>query len=359
MFSVGSSRQQTLVEQRWQGALSEYVTAIAWSPKGQVLAASSAAGEVSIYANKTFEVRSLQSPKGQSIDCLAFSCDGEFLAAGGQSGQLWVWQLMATPALIATFDQAPVWIEHLAWSPTGHQLAFSLGKEVQVWDADRQEIEATLSFDLSSVLSLTWHPSGESLSVGGYQGVKVWMAADWHDEPLTVAIPSASVAIAWSPDGTYIASGNLDRTIAVLEWDNPAPWIMRGFPGKIRQLAWSDRSAKNGASLFASASAESIVIWEKHADEAIGWNGRVLGTHDGVVQAISFQPSTLLLASAATDGWVVLWQKALDLTQALQGAPEGFSTLAWHPQGTYLAAGGCQGEMLVWSSVSRGKGFGQ
>ena len=28
----------------------------------------------------------------------------------------------------------------------------------------------------------------------------------------------------------------------------------------------------------------------------------------------------------------------------------GFSTLSWHPQGQFLAAGGEQGELIIWST---------
>lgn len=182
------------------------------------------------------------------------------------------------------------------------------------------------------------------------------------------------MAIAWSPDGKYIASGNLDRTITVLEWENPLskavspatatekpllPWVMRGFPGKIRQLAWSDVLTKVGASLLASASAEGIVVWEKQEDESSGWEGRVLAGHEETVQSIQFQPNSFLLASAAADGWICLWQQAKRQTQVLNGAPSGFSCLSWHPQGQQMAAGGQNGEVFIWSKVLRGQGFGQ
>ena len=169
---------------------------------------------------------------------------------------------------------------------------------------------------------------------------------------------SASVAIAWSPDGKYIASGNLDRTVTVLEWENPHPWVMRGFPGKIRQLAWSNVPTRAGASLLASASAEGIGVWEKQEDESLGWVCRVLTGHEETVQSIQFQPNSLLLASAAADGSVCLWQKAKRQTQVFNGAPNGFSCLSWHPQGQQMAAGGQNGELLIWSKVMRGQGFG-
>ncbi|MBW4515920.1 MAG: WD40 repeat domain-containing protein [Timaviella obliquedivisa GSE-PSE-MK23-08B] len=365
------TKKQGEFDLHWQGTLSDYVMAIAWSPDGKTLATSSAAGEVVLYQEtKTFQAMPfqgvpLQVMNGDSVDCLAFSHDGQFLAAGGQNGQVHIWQVQSNlpeliaPKLVATVGKTAAWVDRMAWSPTQNLLAFSLGKYVQVWDAKLGDVATTLNFDTSSALDLAWHPDGQRLSVSGYQGVKIWTAEDWDDDPYFLTIPSASVAIAWSPDGKYIASGNLDRTMTVLEWENPHPWVMRGFPGKIRQLAWSNVMTKAGASLLASASAEGIVVWEKQEDLSLGWEGRVLAGHEGTVQSIQFQPDALLFASAAADGRVCLWQKAQHLAQVLNGAPNGFSCLAWHPKGHQLAVGGQNGELLIWAKVLRGKGFGQ
>lgn len=348
-----------LLDLHWRGTLSEQVQAIAWSPNGKTLVASSAAGEVMLWQGvETLYATSLQDATGQSVDCLAVSRDGQFLAASGQDGRVKIWRLN-TCELIATLENARYsWVDKLAWSPTSNQLAFSLGRYVQVWDADNGKIAVTLNFDASSVLGIDWRSDGQYLAIGGYQGVKIWNSQDWDDEPYVLIVPSASVAIASSPDGKYIASGNMDRTIAVLEWNSPHPWVMRGFPGKIRQLAWSKAKTGLGTPLLASSSVEGIVVWEQ-ADDSLGWEGRVLNRHVDVVQAIAFKPNSLLLASAAADGWVCLWQKAKRLAQVLDGAPDGFSCLAWHPTGDKLAAGGQNGELLIWSKTKRGQGFGR
>lgn len=363
-----SVKNQETLQQLWQQTLSDYVTAIAWFPDSSALppnslVASSAAGEVVYFspdkASKVTRVQ-LQEPIGQSVDCLTISADGQFVAAGGQNGQVKIWQFQSDqPQLIATLDNAPAWVDRLAWNPKHNQLAFSLGRHVQVWDATTAEVVTTLNFENSTVLDVTWHPDGERLTVAGYQGIKVWSATDWDEDPYFVLIPSASTIIAWSPDGKYIASGNIDRTISVIEWENPGnPWIMRGFPGKIRQLVWSDTILKRGAPLLASSSSQSIVVWERHSEESVGWEGQVLGQHEDRVQALQFQPGSSLLASAGAEGWVAVWRKSR-VGQMLDGAPGGFSGLAWHPKGHQLAAGGQQGELVVWSKVMRGKGFGQ
>lgn len=347
-----------LLDLHWRDALSEYVTCIAWSPDGTILAASSAAGEVVLWRGEE-DLSTLLPSTGNSIDCLGFSQDGQFLAAGGQDGRVLIWR-SPTFELVATLENAPAWVDKLAWNPILNQLAFSLGRYVQVWDADTGNIAATLNFEASSVFDIDWHPDGEILAVGGYQGVKFWNSGDWDDDPYMLAIPSASLAIAWSHDGKYFASGNMDCTITVLDWNNPQmPWVMRGFPGKIRHLAWSEVTTKTGAPLLASSSADGIVVWEKHELDSVGWEGLVLESHEGVVSAIAFQPKTIILASAALDGWVCLWDNAQQLAQPLDGAPNGFSCLAPHPSGHQLAAGGNNGELLIWSKTTRGIGFGR
>ncbi len=345
----------------WNNILSDYITAVNWSPDGSTLAMSSAAGEVKILVEN--ELITLQEITNTSIDGMAFSTDGKFLAVGGQDGKVKIWNT-SNYQLITTLENATAWVDKLAWSPCKNLLAFSLGRYVQVWDADIQEIIVTLNFDNSSVLGIDWSHDGKFLAISGYQGVKIWRSDEWDEDPYFFSIPSASVAVAWSSDGKYIASGNMDKTICVLQTDFIAnakqaePWLMHGFPGKIRHLAWSKVTTSKKEPLLASSSAEGIVVWEKLDDASSGWGATVLENHMNIVEAIEFSPDNLMLASAGADGWLCLWKKAKKVTQILQGAKNGFSCVTWHPQGNKIAAGGQNGEVLIWSKGNRGVGFG-
>jgi len=343
----------------WQTLLADYVTAIAWLPDGSRLAACSAAGEVVLFDARTGASVTLREKQGLSVDAIAVSADGQFLAAGGQDGAVRIWSMAGDPpTLVTELENSRVWVDCLQWHPHRPELAVGLGRYVQVWDAVAQDVVTTLNFEASSVLDLAWHPSGDFLLLAGNQSVKTWRREDWDDDPLIRETGGASGAISISADGQYLASGNNDRTLLVWAWDNPYPWQMQGFPGKVRQLAWSTVKAQEGAPLLASASAEGVVVWAKAASDAEGWTSRVLDLHSGAVRAIAFQPQSTLLATAAEDGWVCLWQQFTQAAQILRGASNGFSTLTWSPQGKYLAAGGCGGEVMVWGQALAGKGFG-
>jgi WD40 repeat protein len=324
--------------------LTDYITSLTWNTSGEKLAATSAAGEVIIWKNG--EITHLQTTTDKSLDCLDFSADGQYLAVGGQDGNVKIWQ---ENQLITTLENAPAWVDKLAWNPINNLLAFSLGRYVQVWDAETAEIVVTLPFENSSILGIDWRKDGKYLAIGGYQGLKVWNSEDWDQEPNIFPTTTVSLAMGWSSDGKYLASGNMDRSVTVLEWGNPDPWVMRGFPGKIRQLVWSDVTTATGVPLLATSSVDGVVVWEKSADDAVGWEAQVLTNHVDIINAIAYSPHSLMLASAGADGWLCLWNENYEVSQILTGVSGGFSTLAWHPQGKFLAAGGEQGELLIWS----------
>ena len=351
----------------WQGQLQDYVTAMDWSPDGKWLAITSGSGEVTLLNISQKQTIVLAPPAAESIDCLGFSYDGQFLAAGGQNGQVKVWRMptdlttssttySTLPTLVKVLEHSRTWIEHLAWSPTQNELAFSLGRYVQVWDMASEEMIATLPFETSSVFDMAWHPDGEQLAVSGHLAVKIWSRLAWGDDPTVQDLAAAGLAIAISPDGQYLAAGNLDNTLIVWGWESPHPWRMTGFPGKVRHLAWAN-AARSSAPIIAAASGAGLIIWRKLRTDAAGWDSRAFDLHQKKIVALAFQPGSSLLASASEDGRVILWPKAKQVGQILDGVAQGFSTLVWNPKGNLLAAGGQQGEWLIWEKSDRGKGF--
>ncbi len=347
MFQAGSFDFQEILQPAWRAQLADYVTAMAWRPDGSSLVACSACGEVVLYCAETGKATVLQDQQSHSLDVLAISSDGRFLAVAGQLGTVSIWELDdPSDSPLATCEFPRTWIDCLQWNPRYLELAIALGRYVQVWDLAQQAVTTTLPFADSSVLALAWHPQGQHLSASGNQRIKTWQRHDWDGDPEVLETAGASLAIAWSADGGYLASGHNDCSLLVWEQGNPYPWQMQGFPGKVRQLVWPSAGTHLAAPLLAASSAESIVAWQRDTDPMVGWRAQVLAGHSEPVNAIAFQPRSTLLASAAADGWVCLWENASQVAQILQSAP--IACLAWNPQGTKLAGGGERGEILVW-----------
>ena len=338
---------------KYRQTFDEYIRALAWHPQGDILGIISAGGELALWQEGKLDL--LEESNGYSLDCLGFSADGQWLAVGGQAGIVKIWRLAAgeqTFELLATLNFGTAWLDALTWNPIHNLLAFAVNRQIKIWDAENQTIIANLDFEASSVFSLAWHPQGNLLAASGHGAVKVWHSNNWSQKPYLLQVPGASLDCAWSYDGKYLASGNLDRTISLLHWDNPPPWLMQGFPGKVHQVAWSQN---NDIPLLAASCQEGITIW-KFNHQSKNWQNHIL-KHQAMVQAITFAPNSSLLASAGDDGCIQLWQQGKKIIQTLKGVV-GFSCLTWHPTGKYIAAGGKNGELIIWQRSLSGQGFG-
>lgn len=338
--------------------LSDYISAIAWSPQTQILASCSAAGELCLSSLNGHSV-ALHQAGEMALNCLDFSAEGNFLATAGQAGTLEIWNLQGEiPTLIWERNYPSTWLDTLQWHPQKSLLAYAVGREVHILDLEQDVIIATLPFENSSIFDLSWHPKQDYLAVSGDGGVKVWNLNDLDSSPYQLEVPGASLTVAWSKEGNYLASGNLDRTLSILAWDNPPPWLMQGFPGKVRKLAWSNFSPDQSPQI-ATACLEGIIIWQQEKKGG-QWQNTVLENHQGFVRDLSFHPSQPILASASDDGRIILWQDQKSI-KTLKIETGGFSSLQWHKQGNYLAAGTSHGEVLIWELVSGEKlkkGFG-
>jgi WD40 repeat protein len=335
----------------WEGQVNEYVQAIDWQPTGDRAAISDASGAIYLLDLATLTLTPLQPGQGESIDCLKFSHDGEFLAAAGQAGQVNVWQMRPEPTQLAALP-GDGWIDRLAWSPRANQLAFQSGFDVKIWDATEKTIIHTLKLG-GTATTIAWHPTQLLLAIAVKDQIRIWQTQTWQEQTLlTGTAPIACMG--WSPDGEYLAAGLLDRSTLI--WDegntglNQSPWQAEGYPGIVKHLTWADQNRPNGSPVLVLSSAEGIVIWEKTTD-GTDWETDQLEQHEAPIVAISFQPNTFLLASA--DGAVILWPnvQGTGLVLATEATASGFTALAWHPQGQYLIAGSQQGELRIWAAA--------
>jgi WD40 repeat protein len=237
------------------------VLAVAWSPRGDQIAAGAADGIVSLSWAAGLRSRSYRGLRGKAVRALAFSHDGRALAAAGDGGLVHVWTLQSA-SRIAAFDAHQGAVCALAWLPTGLHLASSgLDGMVRVWEvgSGRALYEHRLGAAVQPPLPLplAWSPDGrllasvslrEQVPSAWPQPIRLWALQVWEAEggsgmksiPLSVySTASGPVqSLAWSPDGR-LAVG-VDRSIQV--WrvpDGEQLYASHIQAGRITALGWA------------------------------------------------------------------------------------------------------------------------
>ncbi len=335
----------------------DYAVSVAYSPDGEYVAASGANGRVNIWNAQTHahvQTMDLESGPVNWIWGLAYSPDGHSLAIGGNP-PIRVWDV-AGEAGVTTLEGHTGLVYSLAYSPDGRYLASgSHDKTARIWDLTTGTAVVTLTAHTGAVRSLAYSPDGRYLVTGSWDGnVRLWAISTTPTgalivvPKLTLVGHSAAVnSVAFSPDGTLVASGSEDKTIRL--WDvntGRALLALVGHTDLIMSLSFSPDGR-----LLASTSRDATVrLWNVglRQGEAIA----MLTGHTSVVNGVAFSPAGRFLASSSADGTLRIWDSEPPqgaLVSTLTGHSRTVVCLDYSPDGRYLASGSSDGTARLWA----------
>ena len=191
---------------------------------------------------------------------VAFSPDGQVLAAGTAEGQVRLWRVIdGQPLLTCEGHVGAVW--SVAFSPDGRLLASgSTDGTVRIWDVHSGQSLKTLAGHTQQVWSVAFSPDGALLASGGEdQTVRVWdvhtgqmrQTFSGHTRPIS--------SVAFSPDGYLLASGSMDRTVCL--WDVHTGQIHKTLSGHTNWI-WSVAFSPNGRYLATGSADATIKLWD-------------------------------------------------------------------------------------------------
>lgn len=323
----------------WTLETHEHVRSVDWSRDKIHAAVALGDGRLMKINSLTGAVSCEREAHKGGVFHVEWSSSEDILATAGEDGFVRWWK---GENLELLFERRPggSWVEHLAWSPDGQLLAAASGKQLRIWD--RQGIEVfAYSGHASTVTGIQWRGDGRGIGTASYGAVQLFRLGETVPyEPLIWK--SSLLCMAWSPNGRHVCASTQENEIIYwrLPFNELKPLNMSGYPAKIRNLAWDP-----GSRYLVSDGGEVVTVWDVSGKGPAGTSPLQLEGHSGRVSKLVFRPQGEVLVSGCMQGEVWLWspshgevgKRALDLGSEITG-------LKFDPDGNRLlvaTAGGC------------------
>ncbi len=342
------------------------VTVIAFSPDGQWLAAGSLSRVRLWSMPEILNDPDSAEPLRLDMPALGFvgSRDNQFLAFSPDSQWLAVthrlWALTDPgrhPDITLPGYDGPGFATGVAFSPDSQQLATTQQEAILVWPVEDLAAQAEpvtrLPGHEGAVRALTFSPDGRWLaSVGADRRGQLYDVTDLSAAPLPLTSHEENIwRVAFSPDSRWLVTAGDDRTVRLWATADPSapPTLLRGHEGRISDVAFSPDSRW----LTTAGSDGTARLWSLHNPLA-----------EPVIETTA-RHETRLTATHPTDGWLAasddtghiwLWSP-----QALTGTaapvrlaqPAPVTTLAFLPE--WLISGDVEGTLRLWSLAEPGR----
>lgn len=362
---------ETLTGTRYSGTaagFSDSVDAVAFSPRGGVLATAS-----TVRTRKPVPVESsdvVLEPAGTERPSPSPSAT----TAVTPTTVITLWSLSDTapPRRLSSRVRVDGTDSDLmAFSPDGRSLltADADGSKADVWDvSDPAKPVRHMSWKAvedDDVGSVAYSPDGKVVAVGSEYDdrIALWDVSRPHrisprGEPFGAGVRGMD-SVAFSPDGRVLAVGSDD---SVVLWDVSTPTRPRRlgsplaaqspvvFSRSRHLLATRDNEPK-------SKNQHAFVLWDvSHPADPKRLDGRMTGNNS----SLAFSPKADRAATARYDGTTVLWDlshpaRPVTSGPALTGHTDAVRAVALSPDGRTLATGSKDRTAMIWNLTDPGQ----
>ena len=292
-------------------------TGLAFSPDGQILAAGDGCGELLLFNMKTFTLHAKKSDQKNhwSVVTTAYDDKGDLLAAGSGPG-----------TKVHVYKTA----DHSLFRTMTHQGPYGSVVDM-VFIEDNEDLVLITVDQLFNVITWSVQSDAKKLSWTGF------------NDPSSVII---------RPDGKQIIAGNYDGLMQVRDINGRfVANLTSSVPGsQVLALECSPDSQLLAAGYGFKSEAPAIQIWNLT-------DGRILQTileaHSSTIDSLLFHPSEPFLFSLSSDQTISVWNllDGSEIGKIIAHESNYGSDLALHPDGSTLASSSSDYKVKLWNLI--------
>jgi WD40 repeat protein len=264
----------------------------------------------------------------------------------------------------------------LEWSPDGRWIATSLWAEdqrikpsVQIWEVatGKVKVELPIKFDFNggsscSVVGMAWSPDSSRLAVVSNNisdaeydchSLEIY---DARSGELSLKLEShRNNSVDWSSDGSMLLSGDEDGVTRL--YDTNTGELLREMPGHSLQV--NIASFSPDATRLATSSNDGTVIIRNTKDGETMFifgepvtDSEIINQYSNVAAtSLAWSPDGSYLAGAFYEGLVRIWDtRSGRMVLSLVGNEAFISDVEWSPDGRYLATQAFDNSIRLWEA---------
>lgn len=276
---------------------------------------------------------------GDRILCLAYSPDGQMLAAGGGNDPVRVWN-PKTGELIREIHEP--WVHALVFTPSSETLLLAGSqKRTRLWNFKLNKQNGQLDGQKAIIKAIAVSPDTSTIATGSQDGMVIlWDMTNKRDVAKLAAHTDEVTALAFLPDkdSTTFASAGGDHFIKLWNIETNQVTLKIDAGCGVLAIAFS----ADGKTLYSAGDDNLICRWEVATGKQTG----VFKGHEGIVVSLIALDKTII--SGSLDKTIRIWDaQTTELKRTLPRSPGDCDALAATSAGDFVATAGTNNTIHV------------